>query len=283
MYIAYMDDAGDLGTVSNPPLHNDQPVFALTILLTNQARLASLVPDFLQLKRTYFPGLIPPATHFLASVLNEIKGADLRRDIATGNRNQQRHATRFLSEVVDLCLRSDLRLVSKVYVKAIGQPNEHTAAYTAACQSLFSSFDHYLSTAGDTGFCIADSRTKGLNVPVAHSIFTQMFSTRQAHYPRIMELPTFGHSDNHVGVQLCDLLASALIVPMAVHTYCTGHIANVHVQPGHSRIRAKFTTRMQQLLYRYRDTQGIWRAGITVSDALQQRPSSEMFKNVPTA
>jgi hypothetical protein len=283
MYIAYMDDAGDLGTVSNPPLHNDQPVFALTILLISQTRLSSLVPDFLQLKRNYFPGLIPPATHFLTSVLNEIKGADLRRNIATGNRNQQRHATRFLSEVVDLCLRADLRLVSKVYVKAIGLPNDHTAAYTAACQSLFSAFDHFLSTASDTGFCIADSRTKGLNVPVAHSIFTQMFSMRQAHYPRIMELPTFGHSDNHVGVQLCDLLASALVVPMAVHTYCTGHITNVHVQPGYSRIRAKFTTRMQQLLYRYRDTQGVWRAGITVSDALQQRPSSEMFKNVPTA
>ena len=30
MHIAYMDDAGDLGALANPPLHNDQPVFALT-------------------------------------------------------------------------------------------------------------------------------------------------------------------------------------------------------------------------------------------------------------
>jgi len=282
MHIAYMDDAGDLGALANPPLHNDQPVFALTLLLVNQVRLAALVPEFLQIKRNYFPGLIPPASHFLAAVLSEIKGADIRRDIATGTRNKARHATRFLSEILDLCLRSDAKLVSKVYVKGIGQPNRHTSVYTAACQALFKSFDHYLSTVDDIGICIADSRTKGLNVPVAHSIFTQMFSAKRVHYPRIMELPTFGHSENHVGVQICDLLASALIVPAAVHTYCTGHIANVHVQPGYSRIRALFTTRLQQLLYRYQDAQHVWRGGITVSDAILHRPSSELFKNVPT-
>lgn len=281
MHIAYMDDAGDLGAISNPPLHNDQPVFALTLLFVNQARLAAMVPEFLQVKRNYFPGFIPPASHFLAAVLPEIKGADLRRDIATGTRNKARHATRFLSEIAALCVRSDMKLVSKVYIKGIGQQNHPTSVYTAACQALFKSFDQYLSTVDDVGICIADSRTKGLNVPVAHSIFTQMFSTKQAHFPRIMELPTFGHSENHVGVQLCDLLASALIVPAAVHTYCTGHIANVHVQPGYSKIRALFTAKLQQLLYRYQDAQHTWRGGITVSDAILHRPSSEMFRNIP--
>ena len=47
MPIAYMDDAGDLGALANPPLHNDQPVFALTLLVVNQVRLAALVPEFL--------------------------------------------------------------------------------------------------------------------------------------------------------------------------------------------------------------------------------------------
>jgi hypothetical protein len=242
-----------------------------------------LVPEFLQIKRNFYPGLIPPASHFLAAVLKEVKGADLRRDIATGSRNQRRHATRFFTEVVDLCIRSDVKLLSKVYVKGIGLQIDHTALYTAACQSLYKSFDHFLSTDDDFGFCIADSRTKALNVRVAHSIFTQMFSTRAAHYPRVLELPTFGHSDNHVGVQLCDLLTSGLIVPTAVHTYCTGYIANVHVQPGYSSIRARFTGKLEQLLYRYQDSQHAWRGGITVNDGILQRPSSEMFRNVPTA
>ncbi len=281
MYIAYMDDAGDLGSISNPPQHNDQPVFALTILLVNQNRLSSLVQEFLQIKRSFYPGLIPPASRFLDAVLPEIKGPDIRRDIARATHNNARHATNSLSAIVDLCIRSDIRLISKVFVKGIGRSNNQTAIYTTACQSLFQGFDHYLTTVDDVGVCIADSRTKGLNVSVSHSIFTQMFSSRRAHYPRIMELPTFGHSDNHVGVQLCDLLSSALIVPVAVHTYCLSHIVNVHVQPGYSKIRARFTPRLQQLLYRYQDAQGVWRGGITVSDGIQHRPSSEMFKNVP--
>lgn len=281
MYIAYMDDAGDLGAIASPPHRNDQPVFALTLLVVNRTRLASFVPDFIHLKRNFFPGLCPAASHFLASVLPEIKGADLRRDVARGNRNQARHALRFLDKVIELCIQNDVKLISKVFIKAIGQPNQHTAVYTSACQSLCKSFDHYLTTANDFGFCIADSRTKGLNVQVSHSIFTQMFSTRQAQYPRIIELPTFGHSDNHVGVQICDLLSSALIAPMAIHTYCVGHIANVHVQPAYSRLRTRFTGRIHQLLYRYQDAQGLWRGGITVSDAILHRPSSLMFQNIP--
>jgi hypothetical protein len=283
MYIAYLDDAGDLGSVANPPQYNDQPAFALTALLVNQSRLSALVPEFLQIKRNFYPGLIPPSSHFLAAVLKEVKGADIRRDIANGTRNKARHATKFLSEVVDLRLRSDMKLVSKIFVKGVGQHIGHKAVYTTACQSLFKTFDHYLATVDDVGFCIADSRTKGLNVPVAHSIFTQMFSAKRAHYPRIMELPTFGHSDNHVGVQLCDLLTSALIIPVVVHTYCVGHVANVHVQTGYSKIRARFTARLQHLLYRYQDSQQIWRGGLTVNDAILHRPSSEMFKNIPAA
>lgn len=283
MHIAYIDETGDLGTIASPPHHNDQPVFALTLLVINQTRLATLVPDFIQLKRNFFPGLCPPASHFLASVLPEIKGADLRRDLARGSRNKIRHAIRFLDKVLELCVQSDAKLISKVFVKTIGQTNQFTAVYTSACQSLFRTFDHYLTTADDFGFCIADFRTTALNVQVSHSIFTQMFSTRQAQYPRIVELPTFGHSDNHVGVQICDLLSSALIVPMAIHTYCTGHLTNVHVQPAYSRIRGRYTTRIQRLLYRYQDTQGMWRGGITVSDGILHRPSSAMFHNVPPA
>jgi hypothetical protein len=81
MYIAYLDDAGDLGSVANPPQYNDQPAFALTALLVNQSRLSALVPEFLQIKRNFYPGLIPPSSHFLAAVLKEVKGADIRRDI----------------------------------------------------------------------------------------------------------------------------------------------------------------------------------------------------------
>jgi hypothetical protein len=281
MYIAYLDESGDLGDLSDPPKRNDQPVFTIAILMVNQARLTSLVPEFLQIKRNYFPGLCSAQSEFLSAILKEVKGADLRRDIADGPRNKTRHAIRFLNEVIELCIRSGSRMVAKSYVKKPGMSNDSRAAYTASCQTLFSSFDHYLSTVRDVGFCIADSRNPGLNIPVSHSIFTQMFSTRAPHYPRIMELPTFGHSDNHVGLQIMDLLASALVCPAVIHEYCLGHINNIHVKPRYSIIRARFTPQLKRLLYRYQDSEGRWRGGVTISDSLAKRPSSNLFKNAP--
>jgi hypothetical protein len=64
---------------------------------------------------------------------------------------------------------------------------------------------------------------------VSHSIFTQKFKAEGDQYPRVLEMPTFGHSNNHVGIQIADLLASALLYPMATCAYCRGHVSNVHV------------------------------------------------------
>jgi hypothetical protein len=278
MQIGYIDDAGELGAMPVTPRPNDQPVFALGMLIVEQVRLGAIVPEYLQLKRNYFPGLIPPGSEFLDAVKAEIKGADLRRDVANGARNKSRHARRFLGEVFSLCERAKLRLVCKVTIKAPGGAVNQQAVYTSSCQSLMQTFDHHLTISSTEGFVIADSRNHGLNVPVAHSIFTQMFSSKAAHYPRIMELPTFGHSENHVGVQICDLLLSAIVVPVAAHTYCTGVISNVHVKPGYAGLKAEFATRLKEMQHRYQDGEGKWRGGITVNDGIGKRSSSMMFR-----
>jgi len=41
-------------------------------------------------------------------------------------------------------------------------------------------------------------------------------------YDRLIELPTFAHSDNHAGLQVADAMCSALLTPIAVNTYCAG-------------------------------------------------------------
>jgi hypothetical protein len=169
MQIGYIDDAGELGAMPATPRPNEQPVFALGMLIVEQVRLAAIVPEYLQLKRNYFPGLIPPASEFLDAVKAEIKGADLRRDVASGARNKSRHARRFLGEVLSLCERAKLRLACKVTIKAPGGVVNQQAVYTSSCQSLMQTFDHHLTISSTEGFVIADSRNHGLNVPVAHS------------------------------------------------------------------------------------------------------------------
>lgn len=208
-----------------------------------------------------FPRSDSPASDFVDAVKAEIKGADLRRDVASGARNESRHARRFLGEILSLCERAKLRLACKVTMKSPGGVVNQQAVYTSSCQSLMQTFDHQLMISSTEGFVIANSRNHGLNVPVAQSIFTEMFSTKAGHYPRIMELPTFGHSENHVGVQICDLLLSAIIVPIAAHTYRMGVISNVHVKPGYAVLKCEFAARLKEMQHRYQDREGKWRGG----------------------
>jgi hypothetical protein len=91
-------------------------------------------------------------------------------------------------------------------------------------------------------------------------------------------LPAFVHSDNHVGIQLADLLSSAILFPIASVTYCTGYVNNVHVQPGFANIKARYAARLKALQFRYYDPAQRFRGGVTVSDAIAHRSSALMLR-----
>ena len=113
---------------------------------------------------------------------------------------------------------------------------------------------------------------------VAHSIFTQKFRASSPSYQRVIELPTFGHSVNHAGIQICDILGSALLCPIAAEVYCTGYIQNVHVQPGAAALRIRFGARLQAMQYRYQTPLGKWNGGLVVADPLGQKSAANMFR-----
>jgi Protein of unknown function (DUF3800) len=104
-------------------------------------------------------------------------------------------------------------------------------------QSIYNDFQNLLASDNDTGMVIVDSRVKHLNTPVAHAIFTRKFKSSGDNYDRILELPAFSHSENHAGLQLADKLSSALIFPLAVHSYCEGQIQSVHVRPPYADLK----------------------------------------------
>ena len=147
-------------------------------------------------------------------------------------------------------------------------------------QSICGYFDHYLNSTRNDGICIADSRDKPKNSNVSHSIFTQKFGTDRR-YTRLIELPVFGHRDNHAGLQICDVLCSALLYPIACFAYCTGHVDNVHVQPDSAHLRNRYGSQLRDLQYRYPAT-GRFEGGVVVSDAFDHRSGALMFQQ-PTA
>jgi hypothetical protein len=128
------------------------------------------------------------------------------------------------------------------------------------------------------GIIIADSRVKRLNTQVAHSIFTQKFKSSGDLYDRIVELPTFAHSDNHAMLQISDFVCSSLITPLAIHAYCSGHLTGVHIRPNYGHFRTAYSQRIKALQHRYQEHNGRWRGGIVVSDSIGQRGGGLLFQ-----
>lgn len=277
MYICYVDEAGDLGALSSPAAANDQPVLVVGAVFVDTARLETLTNDFLGLKHLFFPGLNYPSQSHLDRIIPEVKGADLRRSALTGNRNQRRQAYGFIDKVLRLLEVHNVHLVARLWIKELGQTFNSKSVYTSSIQTIYSYFDSFLTEQNDFGFCIADSRDKPKNVNVSHSIFTQKFQASTSFYSRVLELPTFSHSDNHACLQMCDLVCSALLFPIACETYCTGTVSNVHVQPSAAQLKTEFGQRLKQMQYRFQEPNGRYKGGIVVSDPAG-RNSSLMFK-----
>lgn len=273
--VCYVDESGDTQPVPQE-ISDIAPVCVVLGVVFDQTSLSHLTREFLTLKQTFFPNLRGGRASRLSWVLAEVKGADLRRALRDGQpRRNQRHSIAVLDKLVALLEDYEARLFGRVWVKGIGAPCDGTALHTFSMQSICTSFQSLLGLEDDFGVVIADSN-HATNVAVSHSVFTQKYKLNGDEYERILEMPTFGHSENHVGIQIADLVASALIFPMATYAYCSGHVTGVHVNPGFAQLRERYGVRLRALQYRYREG-GRWRGGLTVDDKLAQTPGGRLF------
>lgn len=277
MQVCYVDEAGDARALisSTSPM---TPVCVLMGVVFDQNVLQNLTHEFLTLKRNTHPNLPVPTSHRLAWVLAEIKGADLRRAMRTGaQRRNRRHAIYFLDKFVAMLEDYESKIFGRLWVKGIGQSFNEVAVFGASMQAICGYYQSYLHDLDQTGFVVADSRGPSGDASVSHSVFTQKFSVQGDKYDRVLEMPMFGHSKNHVGIQIADLLASALIFPMGTFRYCLNHVQNVHVQQDFGILTDRYGERLKRMQHRYRDDEGRMRGGITVDDRISHLPGGLLF------
>jgi hypothetical protein len=271
-----VDEAGCTGML--PASTSDiQPVFVLCGVDFSAAHVADLTHDFLHLKRRFFPALGEPGSHYLSLILPEVKGSDMRRQAISDSRRRSRHALGFIDAVVKLIEKYDGRLYGRVWVKAPGHQFNGRSVYTFSLQYICRWFNDRLAAEGSRGIIICDSRNKALNSVASHSVFTQKFRASGDAYPQIAEMPSFGHSENHAGVQIADLVCSALLVPLAIHAYCRGRLTGIHVND-YSVLRERFAARLAALQHRSAEiSTGRMAGGVTVDDKIGKRGRSLMF------
>jgi len=276
-YICYIDEAGC--TTPLPAAETDvQPVLVVVGLVVDVAKVRELTLRFLELKRRYFPKKFGNGNHQLDHVLLEIKGSDLRSTVR--KHGAKADATlKFIDGTLDLLRANDARLFASIWVKGIGKPIDSRAIYTRSIQAACHNFAAFLDRHDDTGFMVADFRTPGLNTQVSHSIFTQKYRAKGDPWARLLELPTFGHSDNHVPLQIADVLCSTLLFPMATATYCAGQIKGKHVRGRDGFIKRRYASRIKALQYRYKNAAGdATLGGVFVNDGLQGRRAELLFQ-----
>ena len=117
----------------------------------------------------------------------------------------------------------------------------------------------------------------GQNGQVSHSVFTLKQRQVGDPLPELVESPLFGVSDNHAGLQIADIVAGALLLPMACRTYCHGSTAPTHMDPRYDRLRERYARRLRALQYLYHDATGRTRGGVVVCDRRGGRPSRDLF------
>lgn len=287
MYICYIDESGCTGVLpaSNSPI---QPIFTLNALAINQRHIASLTWDLIHTKERFFPNLwknlYPDARGRTASILDwmtvELKGSDLRTRIRNpGNRNSLRQTHGVLNQILAIIEKYDIKLFGRIWVKGIGAPVDGNSIYTYSVQDICKSFNAYLASVDDVGVIISDSRTKVKNSPVQQSVVTLKYMQPGGDkLPRVLETPTFGHSENHAGLQLADLICSAFIFPMASYAYCLGAVTSVHVDASYSVLSRNYGARLRNLQYRYQDSAtGRWLGGLRVNDGIAQKHGGYLF------
>ncbi|HEY4760078.1 MAG TPA: DUF3800 domain-containing protein [Thermoguttaceae bacterium] len=270
-----MDESGCTGVLPTST-SNIQPIIVIAGIILEESQLHSLTIDYLNLKRRFFPGKLPVTSEFLQWVLVEIKGNEIRKYARSSIHRERSHTYSFLDEFLKLLEKYAIKIIGRLWVKGIAQPFDGKAVYTSSVQHICKYFNHYITTVNSTGFIIADSRDPALNVNVAHSIFTMKFKSSGDAIPQIIEMPSFGHSQNHVGIQIADLLCSALLFPMATCTYCLGYVHNIHVHAEHIGLKRSFGARLRSLQYMYFD-EVKWQGGVTVSDIIGKKSAAAMF------
>ena len=278
MHICYIDESGDSQAI-NSASASVQPCLVIAGLFVDAASIRSLTNEFIQLKIRFYPGKFKHINHDLDILLTEIKGSDIRTDIRSNALTSPKiqHHMKFMDEIFRICKKYNVKIVSRVWVKAFGKPIVDKSVYTITTQNIAQRFDIFLTQNQSHGMIVADFRDPNRNSYVAHSIFTQKHKANFDQFPSIYEVPTFGVSNNHACLQIADLLCSAVISPIACLTLCTPQVSNVHTHPNYQWIKERFKKRLRNLQFHCKHN-GINYWGITVDNPHNMKTAIDMFK-----
>jgi hypothetical protein len=270
--LAYIDESGDEQSLRTP---DDPPVLVIAGVVVSHDNVKNLVWRFLQLKKRYNPTLSKPHVKLSDLIRFEVKGSSLRKDIRSATRRNKRRAIGFLDALLKVLDEEGVTVIGEVYVK--GEKPLSAWVYPDAVGKIATRFERQLQDADTQGLIIMDARTKVKNTPSVHRLTTARFKSGGDTVPHLVESPTFGHSDAHVALQIADIVASALLFPMACVGYCDCLLHNVHLNDEYASVRTRYGQKLKSLEYRYLDADGKRVHGVRVSDRMNFQSDRALY------
>ena len=274
----YVDESGKAETLTRADAQQ-QPVVVIAGVTLPESELADVTHEWIELKSRFHPGLARGGKNgWLDGILHDLKGTTLRRGFrATGSNRQHKHAVGLIDETLRLLEQHDGRILGRIWLKALDTPNDDLRMHTSSLRFICAAFHSRLGD-DEHGMVVVDSQTYQHNHRLAHSTFTLRFA-RKPSYERLVNVPVFGHSDNHAGLQIADLLCSAVLAPIACAAYADGYASwNTHCDPGFLDIRERFGERLERLTYGWHNTRlGRKSSSIVVHDPNAKRPTRSMW------
>jgi hypothetical protein len=243
-----------------------------------QQDIAKITQNFLALKRKYFPRKFSASQHDLDDLLIEIKGAeDLRKPIR--NRGQKAAAElKFIDETLKLLDLFGVKIFARIWIKGIGKPFVGRSVYTTTIDHMFRTFNLYAFSNNATGIAIADFRNPSLNSTISHTILTRKMKATGDEFPHVLEVPVFGHSENHAILQIADTVCSAILYPISMNVFCKGHVKNGHVHARDAFFKTRYSKRVKNLQF-FSLISGSKHGSISVHDGIEvpKRTARHLF------
>jgi hypothetical protein len=206
MQLCYLDESGDANG-------RESPVFVVGGIVVDAGAVEPLTREFIEIKNDASPKKNLRHEHdYLKQNLDEIKGSSLRKIYREDSHPKSDRAS-VLERTVGILELYEAEIVG--YIRRAESSNDPgEAAYHRAVRHICKRFNHRLAEADDIGIVIADNRDPARNSRLAHSIYVEKFRGNDR-LPQIVESLTFGQSENHAGLQIADIVCSALLAPIA--------------------------------------------------------------------
>ncbi|HET9592590.1 MAG TPA: DUF3800 domain-containing protein [Solirubrobacterales bacterium] len=277
MRLCYVDESGTAEKlVEADP--DQQPVIVIAGVSLPESELAKITHDWINLKKRFDPVLAKTGHGWLDAILQEVKGANLRKGFRNNATVRQRkRAIGVLDGTLKLLERYDAKILGRVWMKRLDTENDDMGIHASSLQFICRGFDASLPTK-ERGMVVVDSQTYQHNHRLAHSLFTQRFGKHPKHLG-LVDMPVFGHSDNHAGLQIADLLCSAILAPIASAVYAGSYEQwNKHCQSGYLDIRERFGPRLESLTFHWKHPRtGKTCPSLIVNDPISKRGARLMW------